>query len=210
MDINSLSLALGASLTAGLNLYLTLFTLGMMHRFDVLTLPPKMEILANPWILGIVGLLTIADFIADKFPGLATIWDYIQSSVRIPASAALAAGAFTDAPTHLLGLAGVTGGVVGATSFLGNRSAREAAKAMPGSGLLLSFGKEGISVSLLWFVANHPYVALVSSLILLAIFAVAIYYFFRFLKRLFRTAVATAKNPRSLADKLPWRRTRAS
>ena len=38
MDITGLSLALGSSFTTGLNLYLTLFSLGMMQRLDVFTL----------------------------------------------------------------------------------------------------------------------------------------------------------------------------
>ena len=57
MDITGLSLALGSSFTTGLNLYLTLFSLGMMQRLDVFTLPPNMQILANPWALVCIGVL---------------------------------------------------------------------------------------------------------------------------------------------------------
>ena len=212
MDITGLSLALGSSFTTGLNLYLTLFSLGMMQRLDVFTLPPNMQILANPWALVCIGVLLIADFIADKFPVVDSIWDGIQGAIRIPAGVAIAATSFTDVPTHVLGLAGLAGGITSSTSFLANASTRAVVNTSPEpvSNQIFSLGKDGLVVSVLWFVANHPYVGLVSVLVLLAISVVVIYYFFRFLKRLFRRAVATAKNPRSLADKLPWRRKHGS
>ena len=205
MDITNLSLALGSSFTGGINLYLTLFSLGLMHRFDVLTLPSKMEVLSNPWVLGIVGLLTIVEFIVDKVPGAAIVWDYMQGPIRIPATAVMAATAFADSPTHIAGFAGLTGGVVGTTSFLGNRSVRDAAKTAPGTGLILSLGKEGLSVSLLWFVANHPYVAVGLVLVLLVICVVVICYFFRFLRRIFWRVVTTVKDPRSIVERLSWK-----
>ena len=211
MDITALSLALGSSFTAGLNLYLTLFSLGMMHRFDILTLPPKMEILANPWVLIGVGFLLVGDFIVDKIPALDSIWDGIQGAIRIPAGVAIGANSFTEVPTHMLGLAGLAGGVTSSTSFLANASTRAVSNSSPEpvSNSLLSLGKDGLGVSLLWLVAHHPYMAAVSVLVLLVISAVVIYYLFRFLKRIFRTAVSTVKNPSSLAEKLPWRRKRA-
>ena len=186
MDLNSLSLALGSSFTAGVNIYLTVFSLGLMHRYDALTLPSKLEILGNPWIIGIFGLLTLAEFIVDKVPGAATIWDYLHGPLRIMFAAGFGAASFADVSTEAAGLAGLAGGAVGSTSFLGNRSVREAAKAAPGTGSILSLGKEGISVSVLWFAANHPYLAVVLVLVLLALCVVAIYYFFRLLKRIVR------------------------
>ena len=211
MDITGVSLALGSSFTMGLNLYLTLFSLGMMHRFDVFTLPPNMQILANPWVLVCVGVLLVADFIVDKFPVVDSIWDGIQGAIRIPAGVAIAAASFTEVPTHILGLAGLAGGITSSTSFLANASTRAVANSSPEpvSNPLFSLGKDGLALSVLWLVANHPSVALVSILVLLAISAVVIYYLSRFLKRPFRRAVATAKNPRSLAEKLLWSRKHA-
>ena len=167
-----------------------------------------MEMLANPWVLIVVGLLLVGDFIVDKIPALDGIWDGIQGAIRIPAGIAIGAASFTEVPTHILGLAGLAGGITSSTSFLANASTRAGANTSPEpvSNSLLSFGKDGLGVSMLWLVANHPYVAVVSVLVLLAISVVVIFYLFRFLKRLFRTAMATVKNPRSLAEKLPWRR----
>lgn len=186
MDINSLSLALGSSFTSGVNLYLTLFSLGLMHHFDALTLPSKMEILANPLVIGIAGVLALVEFIVDKIPGAAIVWDYLNGPLRVVSAAGLGAASFSDVSVEAASIAGLAGGAVGSTSFLGNRSVREAAKAAPGTGSILSLGKEGISVSVLWFVANHPYLALVLVLVLLAICVVAIYYFFRLLKQIVR------------------------
>lgn len=211
MDITGLSLALGSSFTTGLNLYLTLFSLGLMHRFDLFTLPSNMQVLANPWALVCIGVLLLADFIADKFPVVDSIWDGIQGAIRIPAGVGIAAASFTDVPTHVLGLAGLAGGITSSTSFLANASTRAVANTSPEplSNSLLSLGKDGLGLGVLWLVANHPYVALVSVLVLLAISAVVIYCLFRFLKQLFRRAVGAAKNLRSLVEKLPWRRKHA-
>ena len=188
MDITGLSLALGSSFTTGLNLYLTLFSLGVMHRFDVFSLPPNMQVVANPWALVCVGVLLVADSIADKIPAVDSIWDGIQGAIRIPAGAAIAAASFTDVSTLFYGLAGLAGGITSSTSFLANASTRASANTSPEpfSNSLLSLGKDGLGLSVLWLVANHPYVALVSVLVLLAISAVVIHYLFRFLKRLFR------------------------
>ena len=51
--IETLGLALGAGFSSGLNLYATIATLGLLQRFGVLHLPPKLQVLSHPWVLGI-------------------------------------------------------------------------------------------------------------------------------------------------------------
>ena len=66
MDIAQLALALGASLTAGLNLYITILTLGLLNRYDVLDLPESMQILSHPWVIITAAVLFLIEFVADK------------------------------------------------------------------------------------------------------------------------------------------------
>ena len=203
MDIAGLALAIGSSFSAGLNLYLTVLSLGLMHRFDVFALPANLQVLAHPWVLVCAAILLTVEFVADKVPYLDNAWDAVHSLVRIPAGAALAAASLTEVPTHILWIAGLVGGVASFTSHGAKASTRLAVNSTPEpfSNWFLSLGEDGLSLGLLWLVANHPYLALGTALLLLVVAAVILYLFFRFLKRLFR--VATVKNPRSVARKLP-------
>ena len=57
MDVSTIALALGSSLAAGLNLYLTVLALGLLQRFEVLSLPESMQALSHPWVLIAAGVL---------------------------------------------------------------------------------------------------------------------------------------------------------
>src|SRR4030042_5363430 len=102
MDITSVALALGSSLTAGLNLYITVLTLGLMNRFEVLRLPDQLQVLSNPWVLGVAAVLLLIEFIADKVPYVDNIWDAVHTFIRVPAGPLLAAGAMGDVSPHLV------------------------------------------------------------------------------------------------------------
>jgi hypothetical protein len=58
-----------------------------------MTLPPDLQVLANPIVIGAACLMFAVEFIADKMPGVDTGWDTIHTFIRIPAGALLAAGA---------------------------------------------------------------------------------------------------------------------
>src|ERR1700745_4347916 len=74
-SLQTLGLALGAGFSSGLNLYATVATLGVLQRFGVVHLPPSLEVVAHPIVLGIAIALYIMEFLADKVPYLDTIWD---------------------------------------------------------------------------------------------------------------------------------------
>ena len=63
--VEALGLAFGAGFSSGLNLYATLATLGLLQRFGVLHLPPGLQVLSHPWILGISMALYLLEFFAD-------------------------------------------------------------------------------------------------------------------------------------------------
>src|SRR6266403_1569407 len=84
--IETLGLALGAGFSSGLNLYATIATLGILQRFGVFHLPPKLQVLSHPWVLGIALVLYLLEFFADKIPYLDTAWDAIHTFIRPPAA----------------------------------------------------------------------------------------------------------------------------
>lgn len=188
METASLALALGSSLTAGLNVYLTVLALGLLHRFELLVLPQGMEVLAHPWVLVAAGVLFAVEFLADKIPYVDNLWDAAHAFIRVPAGALLAVGALGELPPHWLWTAALLGGFVSFTAYGAKASTRLAANTSPEpfSNSLLSLGEDVLSLSVLWLVAYHPYVALAVVLVLLATCFLLIYLFFRFFRMLFR------------------------
>ena len=94
MDVlETLTLALGASWASGINLYATVAVLGFLNLFGIITLPENLQILSSPMVLGIAVLMYFIEFFADKIPGVDSIWDVLQTFIRVPAGAMMAAGA---------------------------------------------------------------------------------------------------------------------
>tara|TARA_B100000315_G_scaffold256423_1_gene302295 strand:- start:525 stop:1184 length:660 start_codon:yes stop_codon:yes gene_type:complete len=88
--IESLAVALGASFMSGLNLYGVVLMLGGLGFFGLTELPDGLQILSSPYVLAAVGLLYAAEFIADKIPGVDSLWDILHTFVRIPGGSFLA------------------------------------------------------------------------------------------------------------------------
>jgi hypothetical protein len=64
--LQTLGLALGAGFSSGINLYATVATLGILQRFGVIHLPPNLEVVAHPIVLGIAVVLYIIEFLAES------------------------------------------------------------------------------------------------------------------------------------------------
>lgn len=83
--IDQLGVALGLATLAGLNLYLTVLVAGCAVRFHWIELSgsyAQMEVLGNPWVLGVAGVLFVIEFFADKIPWVDSIWDSIHTVIR--------------------------------------------------------------------------------------------------------------------------------
>jgi Domain of unknown function (DUF4126) len=186
--IETLGLALGAGFSSGLNLYATIATLGLLQRFGVIHLPPQLQVLAHPWVLGIAIALYVIEFLADKIPLVDTIWDAVHTVIRPPAAALLAYGAAgAAAPEWRWGAALLAGGVA-LTSHGTKASTRAAVNASPEpfSNWALSFGEDALAVWLTWLATVHPTATIVVVSILLVIAAFLIFHLFRFLRRAVR------------------------
>ncbi len=188
MDVANLALALGSSLTAGLNLYITVLTLGLMQRFDILHLPSGLEPLSHNWVLATAAILLVIEFVADKVPYLDSTWDAVHTFIRVPAGAVLAASALGDVPAPVLWGAALVGGTVAFTTHSAKASTRLAVNSSPEpfSNWFLSFAEDGLSLIVLWLVTNHPFLAVVVSLVLICFFVAVIYFFYRFFRMIFR------------------------
>ena len=127
--LETLTLALGASWASGLNLYATAALLGLLDLLGVITLPDNLQVLSSPWVLGVAIFMYAVEFLADKFPGIDSMWDAIQTFIRIPAGALMAAGAVGGLDTGMgsevqTGLALLLGGSIAAGAHLPKAGAR--------------------------------------------------------------------------------------
>lgn len=93
--------AFGLSASAGLNAYIPLLVVGVIaHYTDWISLNSPWDLLANPWILILLGILVIIEMLADKVPAVNHINDAIQTVVR-PAAGAIAFAASAKVVTDI-------------------------------------------------------------------------------------------------------------
>jgi hypothetical protein len=87
MDIFS---AFGLSASAGLNAYIPLLVVALLARFtNLITLSPPWNTLENGWVIGLLVLLSLVEFFADKVPAINHVNDMIQTVIRPVAGAIL-------------------------------------------------------------------------------------------------------------------------
>ena len=114
--IHNLALAGGLSWVSGLRLYATVFIVGLLAKFNYVHLPATLNILCNPVVLSVAGVLCVIEFLADKIPYVDSVWDGIQTFIRIPAGALLAMGAINTGDTAIATITALLGGsLAGAT-----------------------------------------------------------------------------------------------
>jgi hypothetical protein len=82
--------AFGLSTTAGLNAYLPLLVVSLMAKFTpLITLNPPWDAMTNWWVIGVLFIILIIEFVADKIPAVDSINDIIQTFIRPVAGAIL-------------------------------------------------------------------------------------------------------------------------
>ena len=86
-------LIVAVSFAAGLNVYATVATLGLLAHAGLLDLPPGLHLLTSWWVIAASGLLFAIEFFADKIPAFDLFWNALHTFVRIPVAALIAYGA---------------------------------------------------------------------------------------------------------------------
>jgi hypothetical protein len=104
--------AFGLSASAGLNAYIPLLVVGVIaHYTDLIKLNPPFDLLANPWILILIGVLVIIEMLADKIPAVNHINDIIQTVFR-PAAGAIVFAASAHVITNIHPLLALACGLI--------------------------------------------------------------------------------------------------
>ena len=182
--IATTAIAAAVAWGAGLRLYAVVFALGMLHRLDVMPLPPSLEMLAHPLVMGVAGLFALAEFFGDKVPWIDSISDAVHTFIRIPAGAALAAAFFADGNAAVQTMALLMGGSLAAGSHIAKAGSRAILNTSPEpvTNVVASLGEETLLVSGGWLAYQHPLIFLV----MLTLFMITVAYFMRRLWRAFR------------------------
>jgi len=183
-----LALTMGAAWASGINLYAAIFMLGIMGSTGNMELPPGLEVLENPLVLMAAGAMYVAEFFADKIPGVDSGWDAIHTFIRIPAGAMLAAGAVGEVDPAVAIAAGILGGGLSAVTHATKAGTRALVNTSPEpfSNWTLSISEDIAVIAGLWTALNHPVLFLVA----LALFIVLVIWLlpklWRGIKALFR------------------------
>jgi Domain of unknown function (DUF4126) len=184
------ALLVATSFAAGLNVYATIATLGVLAKFNLLPLPVSLHLLANWWIIAISAALFVVEFFADKIPAFDLVWNALHTFIRVPIAALLAYAATSQlAPGRQL-LATFLGGVIALAAHGGKTAARVAVTSSPEpvSNISLSLGEDAVAIFLTWFATQHPYSAAAIVIVLLAGIIALIGKVLRALRTLFHRA----------------------
>jgi hypothetical protein len=154
------ALIVAVSFAAGLNVYATLLTLGVMARMHWVALPGGLDVVASRWVIGASAVLYSAEFFADKIPGFDLVWNAAHTFVRIPVAALLAFGASSHLSPELQALATVVGAVVASMAHGSKLAARVLVTPSPEpiSNIALSSAEDVGAIGLVWIAMHHPYV----------------------------------------------------
>jgi hypothetical protein len=165
------ALVIAASFAAGLNVYATVLTLGLLAHMHWVALPPGLEGLSNWWVIGVSGTLFAVEFVADKIPGLDLLWNGLHTFIRIPVAALLAYRATTQLTPEMQLLATA----MGAAIALAAHGSKTAARALvtpspePVSNIALSSTEDVAAVGITWLATQHPWAAASIVIVLLTI-----------------------------------------
>lgn len=191
MDLaQTIALSAGLAWASGLRLYLVVFLAGVLSYFGYLQLPETLAVLRNPLVIGVAGLMALAELIADKIPAFDSLWDSFQTFIRIPAGALLAALAMGEADPSWMVAAGLIGGTITAGTHFAKAGSRLAINASPEpfSNWLASFGEEGMVLGGLWAMIAAPLLFLGLLVLFLILAGWLLVRFWSLLSRLLRRA----------------------
>ena len=146
---------------AGIRAYLTVFGVGLAGLMGWVDLPPALAPTQSWWVLGTSGALALAEFFADKIPGVDSVWDLLQTLARVPAGAFLAAA--TLSPDGQLGAGALAAGAGVALVSHGLKSGTRAllnTSPEPASNWVASAAEDTVVVGGLALAIAHPWIAL--------------------------------------------------
>lgn len=161
---------LALSSAAGVNAYATLLVLGLLVRFDLVPLTsPTAQFFAQEWVLVVLGVLYLVEFVADKVPAVDHAWDVVHTVIRPVAGAAAAVAVVSGQGEGWVVIAAILGGATSLLFHGAKASGRLAATSATGGALnpVLSVAEDGFAIIASVFALLAPLAALVLAAVVL-------------------------------------------
>jgi len=178
-------LIVAVSFAAGLNVYATVATLGLLTHAGLLDLPSGLHLLSSWWVIAAAGVLFAIEFFADKIPAFDLFWNALHTFVRVPVAALMAYGATSQLSPEKQLLAALAGGAIALAAHGGKTAARVAVTPSPEplSNFALSAGEDTLAVFLTWLATQHPIAAASIVAVFLVVIVVVLRWVFRAMSR---------------------------
>ncbi len=184
------ALLIAVSFAAGLNVYATVATLGLLGHAGVVELPTGLHLLESWYVIGASAALFAVEFFADKVPAFDLIWNALHTFIRVPVAALLAYQATAALSPGEQAAATIAGGLIALAAHGGKTAARAAVTPSPEpfSNIALSLGEDALAVLLTWMATWKPYVAASIAAVLLLLIVLLVRWVWKALRALFRGA----------------------
>lgn len=164
MDIvHIIALTMGVAWASGINLYATIFMLGLLSNTGHIVLPEQLELVTDPLVMFAAAFMYCVEFFADKTPGVDTGWDVLHTFIRIPAGAVLAMGAVGDLGPAAQFAAFLLGGTLTASVHATKAGGRVLINTSPEpfSNWATSLGEDATAIGGLWLALTNPWIFLI-------------------------------------------------
>ena len=178
------------SFAAGLNVYATVATLGLLAHAGLIPLPPALHLLSSWYVIACSAALFLMEFFADKVPVFDLLWNALHTFVRVPVAALLAYAATAQLSSGMQLLATLLGGAIALAAHGGKTAVRAAVTPSPEpfSNIALSLGEDALAVFLTWFATRHPYLAAMIALAFVLVIVVLMHWVVGAFHSMFRRA----------------------
>ena len=160
--VSVIALTMGVAWASGINLYATIFMLGLMGMTGHAVLPEELAFVSDPMVMFAAGFMYCVEFFADKIPGVDSGWDSLHTFIRIPAGALLAASAVGDVSPAMELSAALLGGTLAAGSHFTKAGSRLLINTSPEpfSNWTASVSEDVLVIAGLWAALNYPWLFL--------------------------------------------------
>jgi len=184
------ALLVAVSFAAGLNVYATVATLGLLAHTRWVELPPSLHLLTSWPVIAAAIMLFGVEFFADKVPAFDLVWNALHTFIRVPVAALLAYQAAASLSPGEQLAATLAGGLIAFIAHGGKTAVRAAVTPSPEpfSNIALSMGEDVLAIALTWLSTVKPYVAAAIAAVLILILVLLARWILRAIGSLFRRA----------------------
>lgn len=178
------------ALASGLNLYATVAVLGLVSRYGWVELPTAFRGFEHPAIIAAALTMYAIEFVADKIPWLDSAWDGVHTVIRPLGGALVAVTALGESSAAAQVAVALLGGSVAMTTHLSKAGTRAMANASPEpfSNWALSLAEDVFAIVFSWVALQHPYMALLASVLILTVIVMSASVLVRAVRRRLRAS----------------------